>query len=138
MSLAAPISADTVTALRTIPSQSVITEQDVEVIADSVPGGLRDLAAVIGAETKYVIYAGHPIRAEDIGPPALVERNQLVTLVFVTGGLYISTEGRALNRAASGDYIRAMNIGSKQIVSGQVLSGGRVLVQGSGHGGDTK
>ena len=48
------------------------------------------------------IYAGRPVRPGDLGPPALVERNQLVPLVYQPGGLAISTEGRALGRGGGG------------------------------------
>lgn len=124
-----PAVAETITALRTIPGNAQITAADITTVAANLPGGLKDPSLVIGAEAKYIIYAGHPIRAADIGPPALITRNQNVTLIFVSGAVYITAEGRSLGRAAIGESIRVMNLASRQIVTGHVTAEGQVLVQ---------
>ena len=69
-----------------------------------------------------------PLRPEDLGAPALVERNQIVSLVYRSGGLVILADGRALARGAEGDVIRVMNLASKTTVSGRVGPDGRILV----------
>jgi flagellar basal body P-ring formation protein FlgA len=74
------------------------------------------------------IYAGRPIRAADIGAPALVERNQIVPLVYAAGGLQITAEGRALDRGGEGDVIRVMNLSSRVQVTGIVDETGAVRV----------
>ena len=78
-----------------------------------------------------MIYAGRPVREADLAPPALVERNQIVTLRFRRGGLAISAEGRAMGRAAEGESVRAVNLGSRLTVSGTVAADGSVHVIGS-------
>ncbi|MFM7442840.1 MAG: flagellar basal body P-ring formation chaperone FlgA, partial [Tabrizicola sp.] len=69
-----------------------------------------------------------PVRLGDLGPPTLVERNQPVTLVYLSGGLAISTEGRALARGSVGDEVRVMNLGSRNTVTGRVGPDGTVYV----------
>ncbi len=126
--LAFPVVAETIVATRTIRSQAILTESDIELIEQNIAGALTSPEDVIGMEARVVLYAGRPIRINDIGPPALVERNQIVTLYFSTGGLVIAAEARALGRAGIGDRLRVMNLASRSTVTGWVLQDGSVSV----------
>ena len=79
-------------------------------------------------EARVTLYAGRPIPLASLGPPAVVERNQLVTLIFQRGGLEIRADGRALGRGAEGDEIRIMNLGSRSTVTGTIAGPGLVSV----------
>lgn len=120
--------AETLVAATTIRNHTVLTPDHIVRADQTVPGGVGDPALVVGQETRIVIYAGQPIRLADIGPPALVDRNQIVPLVFDHGGLLIETEGRALDRAAEGEVIRVINLSSRNTVSGKVDARGRIRV----------
>lgn len=120
--------ADSVIALRTIKAQSVVTAEDLNAVDAVIDGAVSDAALVIGQEARVTIYAGRPIRPADFGPAALVDRNQIVSLVYEAGGLQIVTEGRALGRGGTGDVIRAMNLSSRTTVSGIVTETGVVRV----------
>jgi flagella basal body P-ring formation protein FlgA len=85
----------------------------------------------IGQEAQVTLYAGRPIRAEDIGPPAIIERNQIVPLAYGSGGLSILTEGRAMARGGAGDVIRVMNLESRTTVTGQIQPDGTVSTRSS-------
>ncbi len=126
-----PVLAETVVAARTIRAHSVLTADDIGLAAGEVPGALKALGEAVGLEAKVMIYAGRPVRASDLGPPAIIERNQIVTLRFQRGGLTIATEGRAMSRAGIGDTVRAVNLASRLSVSGLVASDGSVRVTGS-------
>ncbi|WP_208348122.1 flagellar basal body P-ring formation chaperone FlgA [Pseudaestuariivita rosea] len=128
VAICAPVWADTLVATRTVRAQAIITPEDISVIDADVVGGLSNPVDVIGKEARVVLYAGRPIRPGDIGPPALVERNQVVSIQFERGGLTISAEGRALGRGGVGDMIRVMNISSRTTISGVVMSNGSVRV----------
>lgn len=125
---ALPVAADTLVAARTIPARSLIGVEDILVREIDILGGLEDPALAIGRETRVALYAGRPIRAADIGPPAVVERNQIITLTYRRGGIVISTEGRALDRAGPGDSIRVMNLSSRTTVSAIVDATGTAIV----------
>lgn len=129
--MAAPVAADSVVATRTIRAHTVIAPGDVGLADGEVPGGLTALSQAVGLEARVMIYAGRPLRASDLGPPAVIDRNQIVTLRFRKGGLTIATEGRAMTRAGVGDVVRAVNLSSRLSVSGLVASDGSVLVTGS-------
>jgi flagella basal body P-ring formation protein FlgA len=126
--LAGPIAAETLIAARTIPARSIIGPEDVLVREIDVLGALETPARAIGQEARVALYAGRPIRAADVGVPAVVERNQIITLIYRHGGILISTEGRALDRAGPGDLIRVMNISSRTTVSAQVDATGTAFV----------
>ncbi len=126
--LAAPAHAESLVALRTLPAQTVVTEADVALVEAQIDGALTAVAPALGQEVRTTVYAGRPLGAETLGPPALVDRNQTVTLVYLAGGLTILAEGRALARGAEGEVIRAMNLSSKTTVSGRVDGQGRLVV----------
>jgi flagellar basal body P-ring formation protein FlgA len=123
-----PALAESLVAAQTIRAQSVLRAEDVVQVAADIPGALADPADAIGLEARATIYPGRPIRLADLGPPALVDRNEVVPLVYEMGPLSILTEGRALERGGEGDLIRILNIGSRTTVSGRVGADGIVRV----------
>ncbi|MCU9849465.1 flagellar basal body P-ring formation chaperone FlgA [Defluviimonas sp. WL0024] len=125
---AIPASAETLVAARTLRAQTIVTPDDVLTQSGTVPGVLTDATEAIGLETRVAIYQGRPIRPADLGPPAIVDRNQIVALSYVAGALTITAEGRALARGGVGDRIRVMNVASRTTVSGVVAAGGSVRV----------
>ncbi|WP_299847482.1 flagellar basal body P-ring formation chaperone FlgA [uncultured Roseovarius sp.] len=120
--------ADIMLAARTIRPGGIITAEDVLVKAGELVGTASSPDQLIGSEARVTLYAGRPIALADIGPPALVKRNQIVPLVFQQNGLKISTEGRSLSRAGAGDFVRVMNLSSRATVSGRVMPDGRIFV----------
>lgn len=125
---AQPALASSVTAVRPIRAQTVVSAADVELAGESVPGALGAIEEAVGLEARVTLYPGRPILAAQLGPPALVERNQLVRMVFQRGALAIGTEGRALDRGGAGERVRVMNLGSRQIVTGAVAGDGSIEV----------
>lgn len=120
--------AETVVPVRTIRADAIITELDVQLKPGAISGSFESALDVIGQEARTTLYAGRPIRFDDVGPPALVTRNQVVSLKFKSSGLIISTEGRSLERGAVGDVVRVMNLNSRATLFGQVRKDGSVQV----------
>ena len=118
-----------VIANRAIPGKSIITESDVSLVETDIPGAYANIEDTIGLETRVTIYAGRPVREGELGPPAVIERNGLVTLRFVRGGLIIETEGKALERGGVGDVLRVMNLSSRTTVTGVVTAPGLIEVR---------
>lgn len=129
LTAAFPASAETLVAARTLRAQTILGPDDVVLADGTVPGTAADPNEVIGLETRVAIYQGRPIRPANLGPPAIVDRNQAVVLLFAAGGLRITAEGRALGRGGAGDRIRVMNIASRTTVSGVVAGDGTIVVQ---------
>lgn len=125
---AAPLSAEVLVAARTIPAQSLIGPNDLMVKQISAVGGVNDPALLVGMEARVAIYAGRPVRPADVGFPALIDRNEIVPLIYQSGGLRIATEGRALGRAGAGEVIRVMNLTSRTTVSARIGEDGVAYV----------
>lgn len=120
--------ADILVAKRTLRAQVIVTPEDISTQPGEVAGVAAALGEVVGLETRKIIYAGRPIRYGDLGEPAIVERNQIIPLVFRRGSLEIRTEGRALERAGVGETIRVMNAASKSVVSARLAPDGSAHV----------
>ncbi|MCT4556779.1 MAG: flagellar basal body P-ring formation chaperone FlgA [Pelagimonas sp.] len=125
---AAPVCAESVVALRTIRPQQIITDHDVRLDQSTIQGAHQQLEDVLGQEAKYIIYPGRAIMKGSVGTPAIIERNQIVELIYSSGGLRIIAEGRALGRGATGDRIRVMNIGSRTTIFGEISPDGTIRV----------
>ena len=123
-----PVLADSMVAARTVRAQAVLSPEDVSVVPDDIPGALSLPEDAVGQEAKVTLYAGRPIRAEDVGPPAVVKRNQMVPLAYRVGGLSILTDGRALERGAVGEIIHVMNLASHTTIQGEIGADGTVMV----------
>ncbi len=102
--------------------------EDLAVLDIDTVGGIADAEDIIGLEARVNLYAGRVIRVSEIGAPAILERNQLVIMVYNIGLLSISAEGRVLDRAGVGDLVRVMNLDSRLTVTGRVLFDGTIEV----------
>ncbi|MFV0492023.1 MAG: flagellar basal body P-ring formation chaperone FlgA [Pseudorhodobacter sp.] len=130
----APTLADSLVATRTIRAQSVLAPTDMALVKAAIPGAMENPDLAIGQEARVTLYAGRAIRSGDLGPPALVNRNQIVTLHFRAGHLGISTEGRALERGGQGDVIRVMNLTSRNTITGRISADGTIHVGSNPNG----
>ena len=119
---------ETVIAAGTIRGTSLIGPADVATIEGATPGALGDVAEAIGMEARVNLYPGRPIRAGDLRPPAVVERNEIVSLRYNHGGLLVLTEGRALDRAAVGETLRVINLASRLTVTATAAGPGLAIV----------
>ena len=125
---APPAQADTVIAAGTIRGQTLIMPSDIAVIEGETPGALSSPAEAVGMEAAVNLYAGRPIRPGDLRPPAVVERNALVTIRYRHAGLVVVTDGRAMDRAAAGEPLRVLNLSSRNTVTAVAAAPGLVIV----------
>lgn len=127
MICASHVSSQTLVPAHTLRPGHVLTAVDVAV-AEGRRGAFSDIDQVLGLEVRRTLYRGKPLQIGDIGAPALVERNEIVTLIYQTGTLSIATEGRALGRGGTGDKLRVLNLVSKNTVVGRVSDTGEITV----------
>lgn len=129
LAVASPaLAQETVIAAGTIRGATMIGPADVSVIEGDTPGALSDMGDAIGMEARVNLYPGRPIRPGDLRPPAIVERNEIVSLRYNSGGLLVMTEGRALDRAAEGEALRVVNLASRQTITATATAPGLVTV----------
>lgn len=129
--VAVPAAADTVVAAKNLRPGMIVSAQDIKLVEAEIAGGFQLLEDVIGQEVRVVLYAGRPVLPNDIGPPALIDRNQIVTLIYTAGPMTILAEGRSLGRGAVGDRVRVMNLSSRTTITGSVSPNGDVIVSNS-------
>ena len=126
---ALPAVADTVVATVVIPAGTIVTADQLAFSPNESAGAVSDPRDVIGMEARLTLYPARPIRAQDVGLPTVVDRNEPVSLSYVTGGLRITAEGRALSRAGAGEPVRVMNMASRATVMGIATAPGQVEVR---------
>ncbi|MGC2083791.1 MAG: flagellar basal body P-ring formation chaperone FlgA, partial [Bradyrhizobium sp.] len=86
-------------------------------------------AAALGMQTRRPLRAGQALKALDLAKPDLVQRDQDVTILFQTAGIYLTTRGKALDTGSEGDTVSVLNVQSKRTVSGRVVGRGQVAVE---------
>ena len=86
----------------------------------------RDRA--VGMQARRQIRAGQALKVADLAKPDLVQRDQTVTLIYETAGLYLTIRGKALEGGTEGDVVSVVNLQSKRTVSGTVIGRGQVAI----------
>jgi flagella basal body P-ring formation protein FlgA len=86
----------------------------------------RDRA--VGMQMRKAVRAGAALRTADLAKPDLVQRDQTVTLIFQSGGLYLTIRGKALEGGTEGDVVSVLNLQSKRTVTGTVVGRGQVSI----------
>jgi len=83
----------------------------------------------LGMQMRRPMRAGQPLRSADLVKPDLVQRDQSVTVIYETPGLYLTTRGKALDNGTEGDVVNVLNLQSKRTVTGIVSGRGQVTIQ---------
>lgn len=123
-----PLSAETLVAATTIRGATLIGPDDVRVVPEPTPGALTAAEDAVGMEARVNLYPGRAIHAADLRPPAIIGRNDVVTLRYAAAGIVIVTEGRAMERAAEGERIRVINLSSRTTVTAVAAGPGLAVV----------
>jgi flagella basal body P-ring formation protein FlgA len=82
----------------------------------------------VGMQARRQLRAGQALRVTDLAKPDLVTRDQNVTLIYESSGLYLTIRGKALEGGTEGDVVNVLNLQSKRTVSGIVVGRGQVSV----------
>ena len=82
----------------------------------------------VGMQARRQLRAGQALRTADLTKPDLVTRDQNVTLIYESSGLYLTIRGKALEGGTEGDVVNVLNLQSKRTVSGIVVGRGQVSV----------
>ena len=81
-------------------------------------------------QMRRQLRAGQALRVADLAKPDLVQRDQTVTLIYQSAGLYLTIRGKALESGTEGDVVNVLNLQSKRTVSGIVIGRGQVCDRG--------
>lgn len=109
-----------------------------DMLTDNPDGGIRDgggpyvqdRALIVGKVARLTLLPGHAIPYAGVSNRKLVANGAEVKLIYAEGGLFIMTEGAALQDGAVGDLVRVRNSDTGVTVSGAVQADGSVKVGG--------
>ena len=117
---------------RAVAAGTEIDDGDIEWVSQRAdrlrPDAVLDPDAIIGHEARRALRAGEPLRSYDLQRPLMVERGELVTLVFQAPGIQLSVRARAMENAADGELARFVNLQSNRTVEALVDGPGRARV----------
>ncbi|MEZ5839599.1 MAG: flagellar basal body P-ring formation chaperone FlgA [Hyphomicrobiales bacterium] len=91
-----------------------------------------EIGAVVGMAARRPIAAGAPLKAEDFRAPLLVQRNDIVTIIFSINGMSLTARGQVLDAGGKGDLVSVRNVQSKKILQAEVTGAGVVEVYSAG------
>lgn len=108
-----------------LKSSDVITERrpKAEVGGDAAA---RDRA--VGMQARRQLRAGQALRGADLSKPDLVQRDENVTLIYESPGLYLTMRGKALENGTEGDTVNVLNLQSKRTVYGVIVGRAQVAI----------
>ncbi len=87
----------------------------------------RDKA--VGMQMRRPMRATQALKAADLVKPDLVQRDQNVTLIYQSAGLYLTTRGKSLDNGTEGDTVNVINPQSKRTITGVVTGRGQVTIE---------
>jgi flagella basal body P-ring formation protein FlgA len=81
-----------------------------------------------GMQMRRQLRAGQAIKVADLAKPDLVQRDDNVTLIYESVGLYLTVRGKAVDGGTEGDVVNVVNLQSKRTVSGVIIGRGQVAI----------
>lgn len=118
---------------RRFKKAEVIEESDIDWVrmrADRIGRNVvTDAGELIGKAPRRLLRAGTMIRSGDVHEPVLIEKGDLITMVYRTPFMTLSARGRALEDGNRGKAIRVMNLQSKKTVEAKTMDSDTVLIQ---------
>ncbi len=110
---------------------TMLTEREVAPDFPGAAAAIREASALVGKTARHTLLPGLPVAANAVGEPKIVTVGAMVRVVFVEGGLTITTYASALQAGSVGDVIPVRNMESGLTISGTIDKDGSIRV-GSG------
>jgi len=117
---------------RTMAKGEIIGISDIEfksvpVRFSKVQGELQ-LQDLVGKSLTRPVGAGSMIKLSDLSDPILINRNDVVTILFRHGQLKLTVKGQALHSATRNQPVTVLNLMSKKTIQGIATDAGTVLI----------
>lgn len=109
-----------------------IQKRDLTTVKRRVGTLPQDLIAsaedLVGMVPRRPLRAGEPIRTSDLAKPILVEKNQIISVIYAAPGITLSMRGRAQGNGSKGETIRVQNLSSKRLVEGVITGPAQITI----------
>ncbi len=89
---------------------------------------VTDARDLIGKAVKRRTGAGRTLRSSDVQNPVIVEKGNLVTIIYKSANMTLSAEGRALHHGGRNDTIQVLNTRSNRNLRARVIGPNQVIV----------
>jgi len=103
------------------------TTVDGSALMSGVPTRIEEIK---GMQTRRMLIAGQPFRAEDVRRPIVITKGQTVTMQFFAPGVELTAMGRAMSEGGVGDTVTIQNPVSYRMIAGTVIAPGAVRANG--------
>jgi flagella basal body P-ring formation protein FlgA len=108
-----------------LKSSDVITERRPK---GEVGGDVAVRNRAVGMQMRKQLRAGQALKVADLAKPDLVQRDENITLIYESTGLYLTIRGKALEGGTEGDVVNVLNLQSQRTVSGVVIGRRQVAI----------
>lgn len=106
-------------------SKELLTQTETELL-QSRGALISDAQLVVGARTRKALNAGQILTQNDL---CLVCKGDVVTIIGVSNGLSVTTQGTALQDGTLGDDVKVQNLKSKRVLTAQITAVKRVEIK---------
>lgn len=117
---------------RHVSAGEVIDPSDIDwqpIRADRVRAdAVMDAGAMENMAARRALRPGEPVRGYDLQAPVVVERGEIVALVFTVPGMTLTARARALENAGADEIARFVNLQSNRTVEAMVEGPGLARV----------
>ncbi len=125
------VAVDYLVSARPLRAGQLIAEADITRrqgnLAELPADVLTDPAQALGQSTNVSLTANRPLRAAMLHQPLVVRQGQNVKVVAAGTGFQVSSEGRALNNATTGQVVQ-VRLASGEVIRGVARSDGTIGV----------
>jgi flagellar basal body P-ring formation protein FlgA len=118
--------------MRDVERGDILKSSDVSVERrprSEISGEAASRDRALGMQLRRSIRASQALKTADLAKPDLVQRDQTVTLIFQSAGLYLTVRGKSLENGTEGDVVNVLNLQSKRTVTGTVIGRGQVAIE---------
>ncbi len=123
---------DVPTLIRYVNPGEIIQADDIEWTVLRVNrvsrNAITDQQALLGKTVKRRLAPGKLLRTSDVENPVVVTKGSLVTVVYRTGAMTLTAEGRAMENGGKNDSIRVINTHSNRTLQANVIGPSAVSV----------
>lgn len=92
------------------------------------PQALPDPNNIVGMALSHAVSSGQAVTMMDLRRAILVHQGDPVLITYNVPGIRLTATGRALEEGGGGQYIHALNLGTRMVVSGKVNAAGEISV----------
>lgn len=117
---------------RNMRQGEIVLKSDIAMVPlpkrQAVLGEPVTIDSVVGLAARQTLRIGQIASNSYFAPPNIIQRSDIVTIMYQTGSLTLSLRGKALSEGAKGDVIAVQNHQSNRIIQAEVVGPDLLMV----------